>query len=162
MLVLPAWRSARTNSGAVPAWTTLDSKATITFTELKAYFGLKVSGIVNTTKGGEESRPATRYLPGMKPNVLMPLSGGTNLYMLGLDLEGPEMLTAADGRKLTPFRYVSTNPTNNARTYDLWIDLKVGSKIERMALAVGEKAADVARHGGNPVENSGKRSDSAG
>ena len=38
----------------------------------------------------------------------------------------------------------------------------VGSKIERMALAVGEKAADVARHGGNPVENSGKRSDSAG
>ena len=38
----------------------------------------------------------------------------------------------------------------------------VGSKIEAFAIAAGERAAAASQAGGNPVENSGKRSDSAG
>lgn len=38
----------------------------------------------------------------------------------------------------------------------------VGSKIQGMAERVHEKGFEAAKNGGNPVENSGSRSDSAG
>jgi hypothetical protein len=122
-----------TNSSTLPAFRTLDGSATISFPELKSYFGTRVAGFMNSTRGGDEGTPAKNFLKeSLKSSQFMLLSGGTNLVMLGTDIDGPAMLIGANGRKLNPFRYVSSNPTNNAHTYDLWIDVTVGSKVERI------------------------------
>lgn len=37
------------------------------------------------------------------------------------------------GTLLNPWRYVSSHPTNNTGSYDLWVDLAVGKKIYRVS-----------------------------
>ena len=34
---------------------------------------------------------------------------------------------------INPFRYVSSNPTNNTSTFDLWVDVIVGGKTNRIS-----------------------------
>jgi hypothetical protein len=34
---------------------------------------------------------------------------------------------------LNPWRYVSTNPTNNVGRFDLWVDLVIGPNVYRVS-----------------------------
>ncbi len=46
---------------------------------------------------------------------------------LGVQVDGPIMYGT-----INPWRYVSSNPTNNPDSYDLWIDLKIGNRTNRI------------------------------
>ncbi|HOW79554.1 MAG TPA: hypothetical protein PK406_08895, partial [Verrucomicrobiota bacterium] len=52
--------------------------------------------------------------------------------VLGSALEGPLVYQDARGAKLNPWRYNSSNPTNNPNSFDLWMDIAVGGKTNRI------------------------------
>jgi prepilin-type N-terminal cleavage/methylation domain-containing protein len=54
--------------------------------------------------------------------------------ILVCSVEWPDANTAPiPGTLLNPWRYVSSHPTNNPGSYDLWVDLLIGKKIYRVS-----------------------------
>jgi hypothetical protein len=120
------------NTGAA-TYTTLDGACTISEGNYSTAFG--VGGIVNCTKGGaEDGTVAKNYLPSLKQNRI-----GTSLFnsvqvtnlissVRGLD-PAYKPLGAPDAY---PFCYAYPG-TNNPSSYDLWIDLKISGKTNRIS-----------------------------
>ncbi len=50
------------------------------------------------------------------------------VQVLTVPVDGPNPLTDVSGKPVNPWRYVSTTPTNNPGSYDLWAEIKVGGK----------------------------------
>jgi len=127
-------------------YTTLDGSASVTKAQLASgpgnAFGLRsqVNGIMNTTKGGgDEGMAAQKYLRDLKPAQVATMITGIKILVgsvgwdssLGQPLPpGPPYGPQKAG--LNPFRYVSTNPTNNPKSFDLWIDIMVQGKTNRI------------------------------
>jgi len=125
------------------SYTTLDGSSSVANPVAKA-FGTKVTGLVNSTKGrgGDEGQPAVQFLRGVKPGQRMQVRPLANFCtVLGMPLDGP-MLILQDGpiafnnpsgAKINPWRYNSSNPTNNPNSYDLWIDVLIAGKTNRFS-----------------------------
>lgn len=117
-------------------FTTLDGAAKITAKNYMIAYG--VGGVENCTQGGgEDGVSAKDFLPGLKQNQIV--GGISNLLApntveIVTSVGGPD-----DGYKplgvshLNPFRYNSTNPTNNPGSYDLWIDLRISGVTNRIS-----------------------------
>ncbi len=78
--------------------------------------------LFETLDGAEQVRAAALLLLGA--------SGVQNVNIPGGDssqVEGPRMID-----EINPFRYVSSVATNNPETFDLWVDVIVGSKTNRV------------------------------
>jgi prepilin-type N-terminal cleavage/methylation domain-containing protein len=106
---------------------TLDDQATISSTDAQATFG--VSGFMNCSKpgAGEDTAQAKSFLVGLRPNQL-----GTNgvnsasIPFLCASVGGPDPNYAPPPLSgLNPWRYNSSNPTNNPGAYDLWVQLSI-------------------------------------
>ena len=115
---------------------TLDGQATITSQDAQTTFG--VPGFMNCTKtgSGEDATQARSFLVGLRPNQL-----GTNginsasIPFLCASVGGPDdkypssspvspdYLGGVTG--LNPWRYNSSNPTNNPGGYDLWVQISI-------------------------------------
>ena len=117
-------------------FTTLDGATTITAGFYKIAYG--VGGVENCTQGGgEDGISAKNFLPGLKENQIV--GGISNL----LAPNTVEIVTSVGGpddgyqpmgaSHLNPFRYNSTNPTNNPGSYDLWIDLRINGQTNRIS-----------------------------
>jgi len=97
-----------------------------------------VNGFMNCTKpgAGEETRPAQNFLPGLKPDQVTVFTNnfpGNQLpiKLLVVSVGGPDFAysplgTGAQG--INPWRYNSSNPTNNPGSYDLWVQLAISGK----------------------------------
>jgi hypothetical protein len=48
-------------------------------------------------------------------------------------VDGPFTTNSIAGKAINPWRYVSSNPTNNTGSYDLWMDIKFGGKTNRIS-----------------------------
>ena len=109
---------------------TLDSSATITEADYLAWF--HVGGIVNRTHGsGEDTTKAEGFLPSLPQNRVANVNG-TNVLVTSV--RGPDASYRPLGvDDVNPFRYNSANPTNNPTTYDLWIDLSIRGKTNRVS-----------------------------
>ena len=110
---------------------TLDGQATISSTDAQATFG--VPGFMNCSKpgAGEDTAQAKSFLVGLRPNQL-----GTNgvssasIPFLCASVGGPDDNYPPSGSPLgvvglNPWRYNSSNPTNNPGGYDLWVQLSI-------------------------------------
>jgi prepilin-type N-terminal cleavage/methylation domain-containing protein len=101
----------------------------------QSLFGPAVSGFVNSTRGasGDEGVYAVNFLKG----GLQPLQFATlpnNLRLLVASVRWPEghpYQPVPEVKGLNPWRYVSTNPTNNAGSYDLWVDVIIDGATNR-------------------------------
>lgn len=117
-------------------YVTLDGSSQIPAADLRPLFG--VDGFVNSTKGaaGDEGQNAQNFLKGLKAAfyLTVPIPGvGKSCTVLGSTLQGPLVYPdATGGQKINPWRYVSSNPTNNPNSYDLWIDVLVSQKTNRI------------------------------
>ena len=128
-------------------YTTLDGNASVTKAQLASgpgnAFGMRsqVKGIINTTKGGgDEGMAAQKYLRDLKPAQIATMVTGIKILVGSVGWEqnwpwqplppGPPYGPQKAG--LNPFRYVSTNPTNNPKSFDLWIDIMVQGKTNRI------------------------------
>ncbi|HEX5222360.1 MAG TPA: type II secretion system protein [Verrucomicrobiae bacterium] len=104
--------------------------------DLPTFFGgPRVSGFVNVSRGsGDEAQNAKNYLVGISASdYLAVVTNNVTGIVLGTSIKGPVMLTATNDASINPFRYVSTGPTNNPNHFDLWVDIIVGGKTNRIS-----------------------------
>jgi prepilin-type N-terminal cleavage/methylation domain-containing protein len=100
-------------------------------------YGKGFQGIVNTTKGsGDEGMAAQKFIRDLKPAQLAELKSGAKILVGSVGWDSPTgqpiSVPPAKVPKLNPFCYVSTNPTNNPKSFDLWIDILVQGKTNRI------------------------------
>ena len=123
-----------TNDGTY--YRTLDGNAQIAASDIPAAFP-GVGGFVNCSKpgGGEESSAAKSFLPELRSNQKGTFqihgSSGNNIWVTNLvtSVGGPDATYVPMGQQdLNPWRYNSSNPTNNPGSYDLWVQLHIAGK----------------------------------
>ena len=118
---------------------TLDGSSQVLKTDFLGFYGANVSGFVNSSasaKGDDEKAAAESFLKNLKPNQSgVPNSTYPKIKILAcsVQVEDPAsypLLPALGSNPpgLNPWRYVSSHPTNNPSSYDLWVDLVIGGK----------------------------------
>ena len=123
---------------------TLDGSARIRRADLASdftqAFGLGVQGVANcsATGAGEEGRTAQRFLRSdLKPGQVASLLNFPGVKLLTCSIPGPYPIVSPSGSPLVPananpFRYNSSSPTNNPNSYDLWVDIVIAGKTNRI------------------------------
>jgi prepilin-type N-terminal cleavage/methylation domain-containing protein len=132
-------------------YTTLDGNASLNQLAVETppgAFGpaMRVTGFMNTTKGsGDEGMAAQKFIRELKPAQVAELKNGVKILVGSVGWPpnlpwqpipwinanpnpGPALKPG-----LTPVCYVSTNPTNNPNSFDLWIDIIVQGKTNRIS-----------------------------
>ena len=113
---------------------TLDGSASIQASDVPAAFG--IGGFINCTKpgAGEDAPAAKNFIRDLKPNQIgAPITNnaapGVPLTLLLGSAGGPDpSYQPLNAANVNPWRYNSSNPTNNPNGYDLWIQLKISGK----------------------------------
>jgi prepilin-type N-terminal cleavage/methylation domain-containing protein len=92
-----------------------------------------VGGFMNCSKpaGGEDVAAARNFLPDLRPNQIGTNTvggvGGVVVTLLVSSIGGPDATyLPLAGSDVNPWRYNSSNPTNNPGSYELWIQLSIG------------------------------------
>ena len=57
---------------------------------------------------------------------------GFKTLLYGTALPGPLTYSGPNGAKINPWRYNASSPKYNAATFDLWMDVMVGDKTNRI------------------------------
>jgi prepilin-type N-terminal cleavage/methylation domain-containing protein len=116
-----------------PSFQSLDNPALtpLPAAQLTTIFGS--GGFVNCSKpnGGEESSAARNFLPSLKPaqvwNNFTNAPANVGVTLLISSVGGPNPTYQPLGQPdLNPWRYNSSNPTNNPGSYELWVQLVIG------------------------------------
>ena len=124
-------------------YSTTERQATILSTVFQAVFG--VQGFVNSVLpnvGTEKTQRPKNYLPTLKatqhPEVVLNKLNPTPVEILAVPVEWPRstsfvaplaaFTTDAKALRINPWHYVSTQPTNNPATFDLWARVVIGKQ----------------------------------
>ena len=129
------------NVGGVMTYKTLDGSGEIKTTEFSGIFSNpSLTGFVNfsaSAKGDDDKAAAQSFLTDLKPkqsgvgNTSYPL---IKVLACSVQVEQlPYPLPSSDPPGLNPWCYVSSHPTNNVNSYDLWVDLVIGGKTYRVS-----------------------------
>jgi prepilin-type N-terminal cleavage/methylation domain-containing protein len=121
-----------TNTSSSPmTFRTLDGSSTVTGSASGiAPFGSGVSAFVNCSKpGAGEQVPAGRnFIHELRPSQTKDFNGVT---LLVASVGGPDANYAPLGTSgLNPWRYNSSNPTNNPGSYELYVQLQIKGKTD--------------------------------
>jgi len=131
-----------TNSGsaATPVYSTLDGSSQVT--DLGQAFGItagksNVPGFMNCARPtrGDDPQNAMSFLADLKPAQRIMLtnpSGAQLCTILVCALPGPPALSSLGSGGVNPWRYNSSSPRYNPKSFDLWIDLIAGNKTNRI------------------------------
>jgi prepilin-type N-terminal cleavage/methylation domain-containing protein len=118
-----------------PAYETESGQGRINTADLPTFFGNKVTGFVNVSKGGgDEAQSSKNYLIGLRPAQYLEVErNGRSGIILGVTDKGPLVFNeaASGGRTINPWRYTSGSATNSPGKYDLWIDVLIAGKTNR-------------------------------
>jgi prepilin-type N-terminal cleavage/methylation domain-containing protein len=119
------------NSGTVQ----FQSSSGIGIANVAGFFGGGINGFVNVAKGsGDELQAAKNCISNIKPSQYLEVTnGGTFGTLLGITDVGPSMFTATSEKTLNPWRYTSSSATNNQGRYDLWVDVIIAGKTNRIS-----------------------------
>lgn len=124
-----------TNNGNV--YLTTDRAERVTAAEIEAAFGLK--GFINSVVYPEKPRS---YLQDLKPRQRreIRLSGANDIELLAVPVDWPRKLASLAPlsgaitdprlREINPWHYVSTRPTNNPASFDLWAVWATGRTVD--------------------------------
>jgi prepilin-type N-terminal cleavage/methylation domain-containing protein len=114
---------------------TLDGSAQVMQAQMSRVFGPGVSGFMNCSgrRSGDEGSIARRFLNGdLKPSQIGSFTNFPDAKFLLCSIPAPYTtpnLVPANGNL---FHYVSSNPTNNPNSYDLWVDVMINGKTNRI------------------------------
>lgn len=126
--------SERTGIVGNYTYTSLDGAAKITEADCLSQLG--TGAILNAKKpGDEEAKPAEKFLPVIKPGQYYEYTfGASTIRLLKCSVPWPEKAVAVipGVPAVNPFRYVK-NGINNAGGFDLWVDVVVGGKTNRIS-----------------------------
>jgi prepilin-type N-terminal cleavage/methylation domain-containing protein len=134
-----------TNDGAgKPApttWGTLDGSAVITTTASapnNIYSVFSLAGLANSSTrahSDDTGSAASTFLAHLLPNQYAPVdTTQPQILVLVCPVTWPSdrLPILPNNKPANPWRYVSTNPTNNTGSYDLWVDLVIRGKTNRV------------------------------
>ena len=132
----PALWYVNAATGADPNYHPLDGQGQdLSGANVSQAFG--VGGFMNCGKsgGGEDASVAKDFLPDLKQRqigvVTNSAGGGGNavgVTVLITAVGGPDTTYKPLGvQDKNPWRYISSNPTNNPGSYDLWVLLSIGA-----------------------------------
>ncbi|HPY29447.1 MAG TPA: type II secretion system protein [Verrucomicrobiota bacterium] len=117
---------------------TLDGSGRIPTNNVASTFGTGVNGFINCTRAADaDDAPAAQpFLRQLKPTQYGGITPGSDICVLTCSIRWPDNhafqpIPAQKG--LNPWRYVVTNPTNNPGAFDLWVDILVGGKTNRIS-----------------------------
>jgi type II secretory pathway pseudopilin PulG len=118
-------------------------------TDFTVLYGTAVSGFANssTSVRSTDDRPAaTAFLANLRPNQIGQLVvNGNKVNALlvcsvrwensdpAMQVVSPSGNPAAAELGLNPWRYISSNATNNPGSFDLWVDLLIAGKTNRIS-----------------------------
>ena len=96
-----------------------------------------VGGFVNSSADVTEVQNFLPTTAKSSRTASFKLPGSPITYTLFcITIKGPPQTNTIDGKLFEPYdvwNYVSTNPTNNPGSYDLWIDVLYGGKTNRIS-----------------------------
>ena len=120
-------------------YTTLDGSSQIAASDASAAF--RVGGFINSSQpgGGDETRAAVAFL--RQPRQYADVTAGTataRILTCSIPWSANSLHPALVGLAPTPpdanpFRYVSSNPTNNPSSFDLSVDVIIAGKTNRIS-----------------------------
>jgi prepilin-type N-terminal cleavage/methylation domain-containing protein len=112
---------------------TLDGNSTVNPTTLPGDFGgSTVKGFVNTMKEPrDEGMAAQKFIKELKPGQVAEFQSSLKILVGSVGWDPKSSPTIIPGAN--PFRYVSTNPEHNPGSFDLWIDIYVQGKTNRIS-----------------------------
>jgi prepilin-type N-terminal cleavage/methylation domain-containing protein len=120
------------------AFQTLDGAGLIRASQLPMTFGGKVTGIINSSQpsASDEVRPATRFLPELKRTQIGLLQTNVadraNILISSVPWPVDTSFPLVGHPGMNPVRYNSSTPTNNPNSFDLWIDVIIDGKTNRI------------------------------
>ena len=128
--------------GKLPdTWVAMDGSAqigTTTTPNISTVFG--VLGFANSSTrahSDDAGAAAGTFLNNLTPNQIGLMDPAyPNIKILVCSVAWPQEITPApvpQNPTMNPFRYVSTHPTNNSGSYDLWVDLVIRGKTNRVS-----------------------------
>jgi prepilin-type N-terminal cleavage/methylation domain-containing protein len=129
---------AGTTRSANGDFQTLDGSGRILAGEFVGTFGPRVSGFVNSSsnpKSSDDARTAVNFLKDFRPTQSGDLSAGSAIKLLTCSVswdQKPYPIPAGVPVGMNPWRYVSTHPTNNPNSYDLWVEIPLSGKSKRI------------------------------
>jgi prepilin-type N-terminal cleavage/methylation domain-containing protein len=122
-------------------WTNMDGSAqigTTTTPNISATFS--VSGFANTSTrshSDDSGTAASTFLNNLTPNqigLLDPADPKVKLLVCAVNWPQDKQPYPIPGNPtLNPWRYNSSHPTNNTASYDLWVDLVIRGKTNRVS-----------------------------
>jgi prepilin-type N-terminal cleavage/methylation domain-containing protein len=132
-----------TNNGAGAGnmlWVTMDGSAQIGTITSPYNIGLfNVTGFANSSTrahSDDSGSAATTFINNLTPNQIGLYDPAVpDVKLLVCSVAWPLEKTPPPVPKnapLNPWRYVSTHPTNNSGSYDLWVDLVIAGKTNRV------------------------------
>jgi len=118
---------------------TLDGSARIQTGDFVTVFGPNVKGFVNHTHNQSgEGQVAVNFfgkagLPSSQIGSYK--AGNSDIRLIVCSVQWPANLgNVINGQPgMNPWRYNSSNPTNNSSSYDLWVDVLIGGKTNRFS-----------------------------
>jgi type II secretory pathway pseudopilin PulG len=127
------------NNGSPRVFQSLDGRQTHPGSYLTSVFGPGVSAFVNCSKfnsSAEDSTYAKDFLLSLKPNRIGTYTNtlnGLTVDVLVTSVGGPDQNYIQQvGFSGNPFRYLNPG-TQNPNSYDLWVDLVIGGKTNRIS-----------------------------
>jgi hypothetical protein len=121
-----------------PTFQTLDGSAQLlnTTAAFQAAFGAstKVTRFMNCAKpgAGDDAPNAVKFLVGLKPAQFLAVNNPVTSTVLGSSLGGAPVFTRTP-QEIVPYGYNSSNPQHNPKSFDLWVDVDVGGKTNRIS-----------------------------
>ncbi len=113
---------------------TLDGSGKILTFSVLSTFGRNAFSNLGARKGAEEGLIAENFLKApLKTSQLGELSPGVKVFVGPVPWPRGFPGQPTSVPELNPWRYVSSNPTNNTKSYDLWIDLVIRGKTHRIS-----------------------------
>ncbi len=112
---------------------TKNGDARISTNDVPLRFGQ--GGFVNSTRGGgdDNAQTAKKFLVELKPAQYGEIAPGIRVLVCSVTWPEKFGVGAAGVSLLNPWRYDSSNPTNNSGEFDLWVDIIVGDKTNRIS-----------------------------
>jgi len=111
-----------------PYYQTLNGEFKITTNAVGSCF--RIGGFFNAAQDKQEvvesyrSRKTSQYFE--------ITTNGATIVVLGVPVDGAIQFADVRGKKFSPWQYVSSNPRNNPNSFDLWLDLLIGGKTNRI------------------------------
>jgi len=124
-------------TGQPVSYQTLDGSASLAVGNFQAafYSGTGVTGFMNCSKAGADDNvaKAVKFLERLRPDRFLEVKSLPQCTVLGVSMAGSPVFTGRVNGEIVPYGYNMSSPQHNPGSFDLWVDIIVGGKTNRIS-----------------------------